>query len=455
MKKLLSVVVMMLLALLFVWAILSWYFGAQAEKDFRQTLAIHADKPGEKIFRLELLDYKKHMLSSTAAIRVSSDVPLLNDYLGDFVLTLKSLNGPVFITKKGIDFGASRWFIRIDPDSFSPEARENLYRIFPEVLPTGVLIIDFDKESNFESSFKAAWLDATLTAHYNVNTSSYQGALAIMRLNYTSPIIQLSANQGEVHFQYPKPFQATHTDTLAVNTQGTQVLKATDNQASYKTVSIQIPQLVLGSPLLSQPIVSELKGRSQITLRDNEIDALLRLDASVRKNSIDKTGKALPIDQLQLTAQASGIQQSSFVQLMETKAELDNLRMQIQWELEETGELPEGQDKIWQLQNQIDRLNQQYPLDFYQALFTASKAHSQANAPMIKILSSNASGQSTLSGQLKPASHSAESTRLTDLLEAEASVTLDDLLYDFISQHSAIRKKQFSLLYKHNKLLMQ
>jgi len=443
MRKLLSIFVMISLSSFLIWAVMSWYLGNEAEKEFRQVLELQSNKLGEKPFRLELLDYKKNILGSSAVVRISSDMPLLDDWIGDFNVTLKSLNGPVFITKKGVDFGVSRWFIRIDPDSFSAESKENLLRIFPEELPTGVLIIGFDKESSFDSSFKTEWLDSKVTAIYNLSRSSYRGAFDIFRLNYSSSGIKFSADEGTISFQYPNSVQTLNeieSDTL-------------DNHVTYKTVSIKIPQLNIDSQILSHPIVAALKGNSQITINNNVIDTLIKLHFNRLKKSSDESDEVLPIDQLQITAQGSDIQQSSFLQVMETKAELDNLQMQTQWELQENGELPEGQDKIWQLQNQIHRLNQKYPVSFYNALF--SSKDNVSTSPRLEIQASNDSGQSSLIGHLKPSINSGESTRFIDLLEAEASVSLDDMLYDFISKRTAIRKKQFSLLYKQNKLLMQ
>ncbi|WP_299873770.1 DUF945 family protein [uncultured Cocleimonas sp.] len=443
MKKIITTSFTFFLFLIIAWGLSSWYFGVQAEKEFRQILEVQTNKLGEKPFRLELLDYDKDFLGSTAAVRVSSDIPLLNDWLGDFELKLKSLNGPLFITKKGVDFGVSRWFIRIDPESFSAESKENLFRIFPEELPKGVLIIGFDKESSFDSSFKTDWLDSQVTAIYNLSTFSYRGAFDIKRLNYSSTGIKISADEGKISFQYPNSVE-TLNEIESSNL---------DNPATYKTVSINVPQLNIDSQIISHPIVAALKGNSQITIKNNVIDTFVKLHFNRLKQSSDQNNEVLPIDQLQITAQGSGIQQSSFLQVMENKAELDNLQMQTQWELQENGELPEGQDKIWQLQNQIHRLNQKYPVSFYNALFS-SKDNVSTN-PSLEIQASNDSGQSSLIGHLKPSVNSGESTRFIDLLEAEASVSLDDMLYDFISKRTAIRKKQFSLLYKQNKLLMQ
>ncbi|TCJ84450.1 DUF945 family protein [Cocleimonas flava] len=453
MRKLLSILVMICLSTFLLWAVMSWYLGVQAEKDFRQVLEIQTDKLGEKPFRLELLDYKKHLLGSSASVRVSSDIPLLDDWLGDFVLTLKSLNGPLFITKKGVDYGVSRWFIRIDPESFSAESKENIQNIFPNDLPTGVVIIGFDKESSFESSFNAEWLDAKLTAIYNLSTLSYRGSLELSRLDYASPIIQLSADNGLMNFQYPNKLSDSNgndTNNPSIKTS----TESVDAGVSYKNASIQIPQLRINSQRLSESILTGFKGHSQITFKDDVIDTFLTLNFTRLNKTSTENSDDLPIDQLQITAQSSGIQQATFLQVMESKAELDNLQMQTQWELQENGELPEGQDKIWQLQNQIHRLQQQYPVSFYKALFS-SRDELNMNNPSIEIKASNPSGVSTLIGHLKPSENSGESTRFSYLLEAESKVTLDDLLYAYISKRTAIRKKQFSLLYKQNKLLMQ
>ncbi len=458
MKKLLSVFVMICLSLLFIWAAMSWYFGVQANNDFRQSLDYQTEKLGEKPFRFELLEYKKHFLGSSASVRVSSDIPLLHDWLGDFELKLKSLNGPFFITKKGVDVGVSRWFISMDSESFSAESMENLSRIFPESLPTAVLIVGFDKESSFNSTFHTEWLDTKVNAIYNLNTLSYRAELDFTRLNYSVSGLKLSADDGTISFQYPNKALSRSNDfsenSFKTSDKKVSSLPVASAQTTYKTASIQIPRLTIDHQTLSHPVLASLKGNSQITFENSMIDTSIMLNLAQLQQPSDKGVDVLPIDKLKITAQSSGIQQSSFLQLMETKAELDNLMMQMQWELEEHGELPEGQDKIWQLQNQISTLKKHYPFKFYQAVFSPERKADTRNITF-DIRSSNTQGQSTLKGYLKPSIESGESTRFVDMLEAEAEVTLDELLYTFISKRSAIRNKQFSLLYKHNKLLMQ
>ena len=448
MKKLLSIFVMICLTLLFAWAIMSWYLGVQAEKDFRHSLEIQTEKLGEKPFRFELLEFKKHFLGSSATVRVSSDIPLLHDWLGDFELKLKSLNGPLFITKKGVDVGVSRWFIRMDPESFSAESQENLRRIFPESLPTAVLIVGFDKESSFNSSFQTEWLDTKVNAIYNLSNFSYRGSFDITRLNYSASDIKLSADEGTISFQYAND-GGLKSNELIENS-----IKIPDNLTTNKSASIQIPQLTIDHQILSNPILSSLKGNSNISIKNSMIDAFINLSLIQLNQTSNQVVEVLPIEELNITTHILGIQQSSYLQLMETKAELDNLMMQTQWELEENGEFPEGQDKIWQIQNQINTLKERYPFSFYQAVFSLERNAGTKNI-MFDMSSINKQGQSTLIGQLKPSVDPGESTRFTDLLEAEAKVTLDDLLYNFISKRSAIRKKQFSLSYKQNKLLMQ
>ncbi len=436
---------------------MSWYFGAQAENEFRKSLDNQTEKLGEKPFRLELLEYKKHFLGSTAAVRVSSDIPLLNDWLGDFVLKLSSLNGPLFITKKGVDTGASRWFIRIDPESFSAESQENLRRIFPETLPAAVLIVGFDKESSFYSSLQTEWLDSKVTAFYNLSTLSYRGVLDITKLKYSTPSFKLSADDATVSFQYPnETVTSDNTVNNVVNNQETKAsgLSEGSHFSSSKTASIQVPHLTINHQALADPIVVSLKGNSKISLKSSMLDTFINLNLEQLKQPLDQAVDVLPIENLDITAHVAGIQQSSFLHLMETKAELDNLMMQTQWELEENGELPEGQDKIWQLQDQINILKERYPFSFYQAVFSPERNADTKNITF-DMRSTNKQGQSTLKGYLKPSTYSGVSTRFADLFEAEAQITLDDLLYTYISKHSAIRKKQFSLLYKQNKLLMQ
>ena len=64
----------------------------------------------------------------------------------------------------------------------------------------------------------------------------------------------------------------------------------------------------------------------------------------------------------------------------------------------------------------------------------------------IEINGISKSGNSTLSGVIKPAEHFAISDNLLGYLQAEASVNLDDELFEFLKSRTAINKKQFSLI---------
>ena len=282
---------------------------------------------------------------------------------------------------------------------------------------------------------------------YNLSTLSYRGALDITQLNYVSPSFNLSTDDGAISFQYANENVENNNDTEVSG------LSDVTNISSTKTVSIQIPHLTINHQTIVDPIEVSLKGNSKISIRSSMIDTFINLDLLQLKQFTGQSVNELPIEKLNISTHIKGIQQSSFLRMMETKAEIDNLRMQTQWELEEHGEVPEGQDKIWQLQNQISNLKNEYPVSFYNAIFSDENATNNKNIS-IEMQSSNDQGQSRLKGYLKPSSNTDVSTRFVDLFAAEAQVTLDDLLYTYISNHSGIRKKQFSLSYEQNKLLM-
>lgn len=438
---------------------MSAYFGIQAENAFKQNLQYQSKTLDEKGFQLELVEYKKHFLGSSAIIRVSSDVSFINNWLSDFTLNVSSLNGPFFITKKGLDFGASRWFIRLDPESFSVQAKEKIKSIFPQAFPHAVVIVGFEKESTLYASLQTAWLDTTVTGFYDLTTFSYRGALDITGLNYASPSLDLSADMASVNIQYP------NTETVESNIA----------RVSSNTASIRIPQLTIKHALLTEPIVVSVKGNNKITIKNNRVDSFINIQFTNKNSSSTAQSERLPIDTLTVSSEIKGIQPERFIELMEAKAELDNLSFQAQWELEEQGELPEGQDKIWQLQNQIVTLNKQYPATVYNVIFPINAAikagindkTSFSNRNIrFELKSSNKQGKSTLKGFLKPAANSGlysesgvffngdSSIGFADLIEAEAKVLLDERLYHYLSKHSPVTKKKFLLLFEQNKLLM-
>ncbi|HIQ14398.1 MAG TPA: hypothetical protein EYH38_02345 [Leucothrix sp.] len=194
----------------------------------------------------------------------------------------------------------------------------------------------------------------------------------------------------------------------------------------------------------------------------------------------------IPIDKASFSIFLKGLSSDGFLRYSELEAELDNLKQQAQWSLQENGEFPEGQDQIWQLYDEIDENIQRLPSIILNELFNKD------SRIQLKAESLNSSGQSELIGELRRIDASTQMilknqnenplmqkaqirdriifksqnekslkkggggfNTLLSTLHGNARVKLDADLFLFLQNYSPIKQSEFKLMLKDSKLLMQ
>lgn len=427
MKHLFSWVIMLGLLLFFMWVAMAWYFGERTEKEFISVLENNLQEPGEKLFRAELLSYRKTLLGANAKLRISSDISVVSERMGEFQLQADLLNGPIFLSKSGIDIGSARWLLSFDKKSIDAEQSENLHSFFPEQLPTASVRVDFDKKAHYVGNIQSNMFDAIATGFFDLRSLSNLGSIKVSNFSYGDFANRVHAKALQISYQHQKSLSS-----------------------NYKpgTTSIQIPELILTLKQLPEDLSFAAKVNSNISFRNNELSGFIKANL-VGSNASSKIVNN-PVTKAQVTLLFKGISSEGFIRLSEAKAELDNLQQQAQWLLEEQGEFPEGRDQIWQLQESIDSATKSLPATLKESVFIPGKSQIHFEAR-----TSNNSGESTLSGEITPAELTISSSRLISFFQSQAMVKLDDHLFKFLSAVTPIKKQQFTLYYKQNKLLMQ
>jgi len=423
MKKFISSIITLFILLTIIWSVSSWYFGSKAENNFRFALSEKSSVSGESLFSAELISYKRTWIGANAILRISSDNTFFSERFGEFDAKVNLLNGPVFFDDSGVSIGTSRWIIQPDELSLSEAQLLDLRSYFPDIVPVLTVTMDFNQKAHYVGELQSKSGKVLLTGEYDLESEDNKGVVSIDDFTFDDTSKKLSAKNIKLGFQHQKSITA-----------------------SYKpgTATLLIPELTISTDLLRESVTLAIKAESHISSKNNNLNGFIKLVVE-NKNTAE-----IPVNNAVFTVQFVKLAVDTFIQLSEAKAEIDNLQQQIGWVLQEQGEVPEGQDHIWQLQDQIEQASTQLPIELMQNAFNHGESQIK-----IEINTTNNSGSSMLSGIIKPADYFALSDLLISYLQAEAEVKLDDELFKFLNLYTAINKKQFSLMLKQNKLLMQ
>lgn len=148
MIRCLSAILVSVLALLLLWGSVSWYCGNVAKRNLQAyVLSQSADLP-QRFFSLELLDYQENFTGAEAHLVLKFTVPALAEQLGDVRLVARSVNGPVFMGREGLEFGVVRWKLRLDQVADQVLAN-SVQNVFVGQMAQAILRVDFFDQLHF------------------------------------------------------------------------------------------------------------------------------------------------------------------------------------------------------------------------------------------------------------------------------------------------------------------
>jgi len=394
--------------------------------------------------------FRSTVFGAKAKIKISSDIPFISEKMGEVNLIAKLLNGPVFITKNGTSMGLSRWYVKVDQSELSDAKKELLKAIFPDALPRLIIRTDFEKNIHYEAKvhtrFAKIDVQGVFYSKAENNIGKAQVADFHFEVNHSPYQSQLLAKQVLIDYQRQKR-----------------------SNPAYKPgkIEINIPKLVITSNGLIKPLKISVAANSSLRETDGYLNGFSKISMELLDGK-QQEGRDIPINKASLSIMLKGLSSESFLRYSEVMAELDNLKQQAQWSLQENGEFPEGQDQIWQLYHQIEESNQQLPSLVLNDLFNKN------SEIQLTVETENTLDQSSLEGRFT----SVSVTNATDVksslnneknlkkggggyrmllsnLEGQAQVHLDKKLFEFVQNFSSIRQSEFRLVLKDSKLLMQ
>ncbi len=333
------------------WLSLGYYFSNQAEQAFRHYLQMHSEVLGEKLIRFELLNYRKKLmgaLGATAQLRVSSDIPAVAERIGEVTITAKLMNGPVFITKQGVSTGSSRWLFKVDEAHSTQSELENLRGIFPEQFPKVIVRTDFKRQAHYSSIVEASFGKVKLSGLYQFETSEKQ-----------------ENNHGSVQIESLRLGVAPKTiyaDTVSISYQQTGQAVS----AGYKpgVMALRSSLVTIMHPYFKQAVKVSLVAKSDLSIEQNFLKGFVLLEFAQHLKNAE-----LPFDTAKLSLRFSGLSADGVMAVSDAIAELDNLKQQIAWTLEDMGEYPEGRDEIIQLNDKISSAQKSLNTELFNKIF--------------------------------------------------------------------------------------
>ena len=324
---------LLFLLLVLLYLSLGRYFADQAEEAFRQYLYTHSKTPGEKLLRIELLNYDRTLLGARARLRLSSDIPVVAERIGEINIMAKLINGPVFLSRQGVSTGSSRWLFSIDKKNSTEAELANLRVIFPQQFPRIVVQTDFRHRANYFARLDTQLAQLRLSGFYQFETAeqteSNHGSIQIDKLHWGVPPKTLLAESIAISFQQ---------NGAAVS-------------AGYKPglIAVRSPLVLIGHPLFKDKLSISLVAKSDLGIDAGLLNGFVQLNV---KQSQQKN-KELPFETARASLHFAGLSAEAIVALSESKAELDNLKQQVNWILEDMGEYPEGRDALFALNDKI------------------------------------------------------------------------------------------------------
>ncbi len=428
MKKILSSLFVLMLLLILFWIASGWFFGANAETELRRYLRKSNSIPGEKLFRAELLQFKKTAFGAKARLTIHSDMVFLDEALGDLDINTQLVNGPLFINTNidtitsndsHLNVGRMRWHLSINQEALEQSQADILATLFPDKLPTAIVVIDFKNKAHYQITLNSYLGKALIQGVYDLNTAENRGVVALENTTLNLFSFQFKIPHARIDYQHQQNITA---------------------EFKPGTTHIEIPELFLAHPKLAHTLELNVDANMALqTVTKNKQDFLyLLLKTHITQKQPGNNPVEVPVNEADLRLQIENLSIDGVIAVSETHAELDNLRQQIQWTLEENGELPEGQDRIWHLNDQIQQRQAQLPVLMSQTLFANQLGADGKSGITLNITANKSQHKSILSAHLstqKAPNFSLKNSpvnTIQQLLQGSAKVDLSHELFKFI-----------------------
>jgi len=435
MRKTISSLFILMLLLISLWGFSSWSYGINNKKDIDKILnkknTVFANN-----FDYEVLEVEHSVFGSNIKVGIDLSSFSFLTAMGFkteniVIFNIEMYNGPLLIDKSGVNVGRSIWHISlddklIDNQWFNNYILSNLYTL--------TVYVNFENQIKYKTNHQSNMSQVSLVGEYDSKESIGFAEITINNFLHTFNQNTIKFDETTIAYDHSSNALATNKIKLKLNS---------------PKVSYQHKQM-------SAPYHFKLNGSGSLSIGNNYINnkSKIFLDQFKSHN--------YPFDQIVAVLGIKQLSLENFYTLLETYEKMNDLINQREWVLEEQTETPEGQDKLWQLND--DSLSLKVNLPFLsEALLLKNKE------PNIRFtLDSKFQGEpSILIGSIVPQTVNAsfqdsysinnnyDFTTFWSLFKVQANVSLGESLLDYITKHLPIHKSNFELRYEYNKLLMQ
>ena len=452
MNKVISSVFMLLLLLLILWSLGAWIFGTKAELNAK-AFFVNVNQSSDPIFNYEILKYDKSIFGAKAKIKLDLNLQntiaqfIQDSFSGKHnqIINIDIYHGPILFDRSGVHFGSSAWKLSFDKNLDEEETLTSSNILKLHQLRSAILKVGFKGEIEYKIPLKIHLNEVLVKGSYDLNTDMHKGNLSSDQLNFQSDKQKIQ--------------------TTAFNLLYQQIATASSGKSQIE-ISAEIPELVYTHSSLADKVTLKVDYQGSYTIENNVLDNDNRFNLDMVKKGADSY---YPIDKGDLRLNLSALNLNDLLQINSTWSQIKSLQKQSQWLLEEQGELPEGQDQIWQVEDRAAQYSKQIPkllttlilkdgnkLVNHESKISTIEDKSRINFSFSNIFKNK---ESTIQGAVFPEvfdnNEDISQYSLTSLLQVQSKVNLDKQLLDIISTLLPIKKQNFKLIYKQNKLLMQ
>jgi hypothetical protein len=361
MKKLLSLLFIVLILLLIFWGGATWFLGQETEKQFKafsEAATSNSKNLNRTANTFEISDYKNtSFLDAQAIVRLTSSMPLLDNLLSNTNIITTIQHGPLIVDTSGLTFAASKLSAQVDVASLDEETRATLTQLFGNKAPIEAeIIIDFSDQAHYRISIPT--LSQEGVSNLDIDGLTLTGTHSLKTYQGTAQL-----NVGEVHMQDSSLEVIMPTLSATMNIEGfagSQMLGS--SQIEAKNIKLK--------PMDSDDILFDVRGDTLSQQNDKELVGKLSVNVeNIKESSGQVKHIAYVMDYQGLSI--AGLDEFSVVE-----QKLENLQNQLSWNMEAT-ENPEGQEKMLALIEQMQQASQEMLQVFFNKVLIAKKSQLQ------------------------------------------------------------------------------
>ena len=333
-KKGLFILFVITLLLITLWGFFGWSLANQSREQLNTFLSVNLHDAEMNSIDAQLLTYTPTLIGAKTSVKVSSKVEFIKEQIGDLLITARLFNGPVFYDDGKVFFGKALWKLSLDSSmrerELSTEHKLNTEDIIKSKKPSLSVLVDFNDDISYRSHIKKL-ATASLSIKDLLLEGNIKNNAKESRLNIHVKQISFLSDAGIIDIP-----------ALDVAFQLDQSLSAKQQHLSYLSEPFELKDT-------ARKLHLTMASSGKIIQINNSLSGLLNIKF---KNDIAPINRN---SNLQIKLQNLSV--AGYQALLQTEADILNLKQQIEWTLDNDAETPEGQDHIWRLYDQLETKN--------------------------------------------------------------------------------------------------